>query len=273
MGIEGRDWMLEGRPLAAEPSRTAGLVTLTLLGVWIVYLAVTPGTRTAPSGMGRFISQDLLLRPAQVLEGAWWQPFTAPLFHSVRGFFHPFAILLLLYLLGRWIESRGGARSYWMVLLCGWFVWTVGLLCFARDTRLVGLGMEGPVFAMLGWIWVRALPSDHVSVAGSMPRLGPLAVVLLVVLGLLLGVANPGGSASTPFPFLCAYLLSFGAGQMLGRRGGARAAKQRSKEKEKAHPLEIDVVDRLLDKVSREGLASLTDAERAALERASRDRR
>ncbi len=277
MGVENRVWMQEGRPPADGPARTAAILALTLLGVWIVYLAVTPGTRTAPSDTGRFISEELLLRPAQVLDGAWWQLLTAPLFHSVRGVFHPLMLLFLLYVIGRWVEARGGRRRYLRVVLLGVLVWDGVLLCFARDTRLVALGMEGPVFALLGWTAVHASPADSLSLGGSNPRLDHLVLVALVVVGLMLAVAQPGGSASSPFPFLCAYLVSFGAGQVLGRldRRGAGEAKPITKKRprKKAHPLEVDVVDRLLDKVGREGISSLTPAERETLERASRERR
>ena len=274
MGVESRVWMQEGRPSADGPVRTASAVALVLLGFWIVFLAVTPGTRTTPGETGRFISEELLLRPAQVLDGAWWQLVTAPLFHGVRAVFHPFIVLFLLYTFGRFVEARGGRRSYWMTVLGGVLIWDVTLLCYARDPRLMGLGMEGPVFALLGWAHARAVPTERLTMGGVDVRIDQIVIVLLIVAGLLLAVARPGGSASSPFPFISAYLLAFGGGQLVGRRGRDHTAADAAESPKTSPRIEEEtLLDRLLEKVSRGGLDSLTDEERAALEQASRRKR
>lgn len=164
MGVESRGWMQEGRPPADGPARTASIVALVLLAFWIVFLAVTPGTRTTPGETGRFISQELLLRPAQVLDGAWWQLLTAPLFHGVRGVFHPFIVLFLLYTFGRFVEARGGRRSYWKAILGGVLIWDATLLCFARLPRGAVAGAEP--FARQPFRYPGGSPGRQIRMAG-----------------------------------------------------------------------------------------------------------
>ena len=204
-----------------------------------------------------------------------WQFFTAMFLHD--GPWHLLGNMLILYLLGRDVESIIGQRHFLFLYLSGAAIGELGHL-FLMPSTTVLLAASGGVAAVL------------VTYATILPELELTSMIFFVLpvrlkakhLGrgafgiALLGVIFDRHGVVTHSVYLggClagwfyAHLLGFGRPSVL-----QRALRQRRAEVERYRAMSPDQfiseeVDPVLDKISREGMQSLTWNERRILARA-----
>lgn len=205
-------------------------------------------------------------------------------FHPLAVFLHPLAsvrlfsslfVVLALWSLGGRLEPRLGLPRFLTVYVAGNLA--AGITYFALGRPIPALAtapLDYPVGALAGLTFVawQRLQHDEVQVFGKLTSVAKMyAVCAAIVVGLAL-LADGAGAI--------AWIVAAGAG------AGAAALVQRwsfsvalpthhqrrivrpSIPKRPSPPAEAPDVDDILAKISREGLAALTDAERQRLEAA-----
>jgi membrane associated rhomboid family serine protease len=231
------------------------------------------------------------LRPDQILI-RWWTPFTYMFLHD--GFLHLAFNMLMLFVFGPAVEERmGGTRfaGYYLTCGLGGAVLSFGLL-LTTPVALV-FGASGAVFGValafaMFWpdspIYVFPLPVP-VKAKWLVVFLAAVSLVSAVA-GARDGVAHLAHLGGFLFGFI--YLRGEGAirRQVQTARSRPRLARVVPPHKPRAHPepeppadeppeeqVLYDEVDRVLDKISQSGLASLTPEERRLLDEVSRQLR
>jgi len=187
--------------------------------------------------------------------------------------FHIFANMLGLFFLGPTMERHWGSRRFIVFYLgCGVAGGLFYMLLVA--VKMVGVGpMVGASGAILGMLAACAILFPHFVVfilLFPVPiRVAAIGLMLLYVLNVLVGGWNSGGDA--------AHLGGMAAGAAYVLLGPAMARyklKSRSgsheKRLEQARLLQIEV-DRILAKVHRSGLHSLTMKEKRILKKATQE--
>jgi membrane associated rhomboid family serine protease len=230
------------------------------------------------------------------LEGKIWELFTFQFLHASP--WHLIANSIGLYLFGPWAERWWGSRRFIVFyLLCG----VAGALFFSLLTIagvIPGRDLESPLVGASAGIYGIMLsvavmnPNQlfhvpFISVPVSLRRIAlfcmGLAVIIIIGDNLFGGrpFQNSGGEAGHLGGAILGYLLT--RYPRILRKGKASEEKIiRPKEFRKRKPAgklrprsSVDVataseVDRILDKINREGIQSLTDKEREILQQASK---
>jgi len=222
-----------------------------------------------------FVRELLGLSEAGVQNAYAWQFLTAIFLHD--GPWHLLGNTLVLYLLGRDVESIVGPRHFFFLYAAGAVAGELGHL-FLMPTSTVLLGASGGVAAVL-MAYATILPEMELTAAAFfvMPirlkakHLAYGAVALGVVLlfvdrsGTISHSAYVGGCAAG---WLYAHLLGFGRPSFVQRALHQRKANAERHLHMNAEQFIAEEVDPLLDKISREGLQSLSRSERRTLARA-----
>jgi membrane associated rhomboid family serine protease len=221
-----------------------------------------------------------------ILEGQLWKFLTFQFLHDSVG--HLLFNSMGLYFFGPWVERWWGGRKFLLYyLLCGsggallftiltWLGWVPG----TAETGLIGA--SAGIYGIL--VGVAAIaPSLRVMllfppIELSMRQLA-LALMVLSIVFIITGViGNEGGEAGHLGGFLMGYVLMTFPKLMGSRPGPAmRSHRQAAQAPPKLRPRTISSrfsmdpeIDRILDKISREGFASVTPEERETLDRAAR---
>ncbi len=248
------------------------VVLLTLIGLNICTFAVQLVLEGYQPG---FVREYLGLRESGVQSAYAWQFLTAPFLHD--GFWHLLGNTIVLYLLGRDVESILGQRHFFFLYAAGAVAGELGHL-FTMPGSTVLLGASGGVAAVL------------MAYATILPELELTAMVFLVVplrlkakhlaygavaVGAVLLVIDRSGTVShsaylggCAAGWLYAHLLGFGRPSFLQRALHQRKAEAERYQHMNAEQFIAEEVDPLLEKISREGLRSLSRAERRTLTRA-----
>lgn len=239
-----------------------------------------------------FVPAEILFRP--------WAVFTYMFVHG--GFWHVLFNMLVVFFFGPPLEQRlGGTEFLKLYLLAGLGGALLGFV-FAFSTPVIGA--SGAAFGLMlafAWYW----PNAPIYIWGIFPVKAKFLVGAMVVFTFL---ATLGDAQSTTAHFAhlggliaAALYLRFGAGgsgapSFLGlgrvvrtprvaivqrardraeerRISGATPSPERPTRERGADGDLLDEVDRILDKISASGIASLTDEERAVLDEVSRRRR
>ena len=295
MGVAGRDYMRnEG---GSFPRWFPGRVTWTIIAInavlWIVFSAsVSWGTQgpwrpIVPSqGLGGFIWDQLLLHPDEVFaRGKVWQLFTAFWLHDWKGAGHVFWNMLALYFFGRTVESHLGGRGYLKLYLGGGIVASVILTLYAYATGVFipALGASGAVYAVLVWM-ACAYPQRiiYLMFVIRMPLWVAVGVFLvgMEVLTLTQHARDAGSAVGhlsgalwgfVYFRYGRRWLSERGAGGWIVKFRRKREAAHRAPEPEPEDEAVVrERVDALLQKISVEGIASLSEEEKQFLQDASR---
>lgn len=267
-------------------------VSAWLIGINVVIFlldSVLGGSRRAsafaPSELGYF-SIDKAVYGVQL-----WRWFTYQFLHA--GLFHIFFNMLMLFYFGPWIERTLGARRFLAFYLlcgcCGAVVFTG--LAFVPDLLGVGqatplIGASGSIFGLLVACAV-LFPHQELMLWGAIRMtMRTLALVFLgiAVLGVIAGSVNAGGEAAHLGGALLGFVLiknahwlnifdrmampNISPGQIAEKR--KRASFNQKIKKQQAAEAEVD---RILDKVHNEGLASLTKKEKRILQEATERQR
>jgi membrane associated rhomboid family serine protease len=218
-----------------------------------------------------FVREYLGLSETGVERAYAWQFLTSIFMHD--GAWHLLGNTIVLYLLGRDVESILGQRHFFLLYAAGAAAGELGHL-FLMPAQTVLLGASGGVAAVLV-AYATILPElELTSVFLIVPmRLKAkhlaygaivVATVLLFVdrLGTVSHSAYLGGCAAG---WLYAHLLGFGRPSFVQRALHQRKADAERLEHMNAEQFIASEVDPLLEKISREGMQSLTRAERRTL--------
>ena len=216
----------------------------------------------------------LALSERGLLDAYSWQFVTAPLLYA--GPWHFFGSVIVLYILGRDIESILGQRQFVYLFLSGIVGGELGhLFLMPADTALYAAsgGVAAIVIAyatilpemeLAGWrcrFFAVRLKAKHVATAVIF-----VSLVMLMVdrHGAVIHSAIPGGLLGG---WLYVNLLGFGHPSWIQRwLSRRRVADQRIERMSLAEFIDNEI-DPLLEKISRTGIASLTKAERRMLAR------
>jgi membrane associated rhomboid family serine protease len=214
-----------------------------------------------------------------------WQLLTAGFIHD-RGIWHILINMLVLFFFGQEVERVYGRweflRIYLSLIVLSSLAWVVSQTIQGQVTAPM-LGASGAVMGIL-ILYVLHFPKRLIYIWGVIP-LPAWAAAALYVGNDLLGFTRPR-PAEGPFVAYETHLagamfafLYFKSGINLGRLmpAGMKLPRLGLKPQLRVHDPSNDVagsldqrVDTILDKVAREGIESLSDAERKLLEDASR---
>lgn len=239
--------------------------------------------------------QYFAFAPARLL-GRPWTPLTYMFVHA--GFFHLFFNMLVLFFFGPPLEERWGSREFLKFYLIAGLGGAVLSFAFPR-TPIVGA--SGAVYGVM-MAYALYWPENRIYIWGILPVKAKWLVAFLFVVSLMSAADTGSGVAHMAhlggFVAAFAYLKSpWGPSQWGARRGGPAGAGRgrdllgsfRRGEREKsATPARrptavrrttreedelLDEVDRILDKISQEGIGALNEQERRRLDEASRRNR
>jgi len=283
MGLYDREYYREeprGLVLGGETSVTTTLIIINAAVYLIAVFSTSPLTRVFG------LDSDLFTQPQY-----FWQLLTYGFMHDTANIRHVLFNMFFLWLFGREVETTYGKRLYLqlylsLVVLSG-LVWL--LITLAAGQRAAGgiegnhesvlIGASGAVTGIM-ILFVLHYPTRKLLIWGVFP----LPVWVLATIQLLQDIqgafdregagnvaytAHLGGAA---FAFLF-YRTGWQLGSFLPKRFSLGGLKRRPKLRIHEGDDEDDLgrrVDRILEKINREGQGSLTKDERRTLERASR---
>jgi membrane associated rhomboid family serine protease len=266
------DWAGGRRPVFSEAPVTK-VLAIAFAAVYLLQLLVRGASPEAWASLMRFFALD----PYAVRERfKVWQLVTGALVHV--GILHLLFNVLALWFFGKPVEERLGARRFLVFALLATLSVSVAYVLFSLFVpRVVPiLGFSGASLAILTLLacWE---PNRPVIFLFFPMRLWVM-VALLVAVDLVLALEEAMGGGVAHAAHLCAPLLGLGYyryGDRLASLGATfrrmadrrrRRARRRAAERDEAMRAEVD---RILDKVARDGMAALTDAERRYLRDAS----
>ena len=222
-----------------------------------------------------FVHDYLALSKNGILDAYAWQFVTAALLHG--NSWHFLGNLLVLYILGRDIESILGQRHFLYLFFAGAIGGELGHLFFMPANTLLFAASGGAAAVLIvyatilpeldlvaGRLWGFAVHVKAKHIAGMMLF---LSAVMLVIdrNGALIHSAIPGGFAAG---WLYANLLGFGHASWLRRILRRRREAVDRVQRMSATEFIEQEIDPLLEKISRSGMQSLTRSERRLLAQA-----
>lgn len=221
--------------------------------------------------------QDLWLQPGAVFaHGKIWQLVTYMFFHA--DFFHLFFNMLMLWMFGTPLEHHWGSRgflSYYLV--CGVGAALLQFFITPTSERYI-LGASGAIYGLL-LAYGLAYPDRIILVSFIFPIRMRYFVWLMIGVSLLLGMLNAPGDRIAHFVHLGGALTGWlylkqdwrlGAlGRKLRGQGARRRMQQNTRRVERDAESRM-TVDEILDKISAQGIDSLTEDEKRILREASR---
>jgi membrane associated rhomboid family serine protease len=201
-----------------------------------------------------------------------WRFITYQFLHDPSGISHIFFNMLMLYFFGPLLEQRWGSKPFLKFYLCagaaGGIVYTL-LVILKVLKALPMVGASGGLFGILGAVAVM-FPQMRVYLFGIVPMSMRAMAILAAVMSLLFFAtgSNAGGEAAhlTGMAVGVAYVLyqPWMTSLRMQKKKGMWSQKI---ETERSFSSEVD---RILDKIHKEGLTSLTDREKEILREATR---
>ncbi|MEZ5965770.1 MAG: rhomboid family intramembrane serine protease [Planctomycetota bacterium] len=187
--------------------------------------------------------------------------------------------MLCLYFFGTWVEAGVGKRRFLAIYLVGGVVGAlveVGIrLLFLQSADVLVIGASGACYATLVYaacmspratVWLVAFPVQMQVLAWVLVALGAYELYANLLFGAG-GVAHGCHLGGALWGFLT-YRYRLDPARVVDRM-----SQWRERRVEEDAVAQRETLDRLLDKVHREGLSALTPAERRFLDRKSRDMR
>lgn len=222
---------------------------------------------------------------ANVLHTPWnlWQLLTYGFVHDPHDFRHIAFNMFSLWMFGREVEAMYGAkeflRIYLAMIVAGGLFWLAVMNVTMPGADVPVLGASGAVVGTIV-LWTCLCATRSVMVMGMFPMRGWVFGVVFLVGGELMSFSDPENRTAHSVHFAGAalafiyYRRGWNLGRLIPRRWSLSALKLRPKLR--LHDPEFDErelnreVDKILEKISREGEASLSKKERRTLEEASR---
>ena len=245
------------------------VVLLSLIGANIAAFVVQIFLEAAQPG---FVREYLGLSKTGVQSAYAWQFLTALVLHD--GPWHLLGNTIVLYLLGRDVESILGQRDFLFLYLFGAAAGELGHL-FLMPSATVLFAASGGVAAVM-MAYATILPELELTNITFIFPLRLKAKYLAygaIVLGCTLIVIDRYGTVTHSVylggcaaGWLYAHLLGFGRPSFLQRAMHQRKAKAERYEQMDAEQFIAEEVDPLLEKISRSGIQSLSRSERRTLD-------
>jgi membrane associated rhomboid family serine protease len=281
MGIYDRDYVRE-EPRGFGFGGDMGMVAKIIIANVAVYIAemMTRGANGSQVANLLTVHVSTLTQPLQ-----WWRFVTYGFVHSPDDVWHIIGNMMGLFFLGRAVETRYGAkeflRLYLVMIVVSGVTWAILQRVAGGDPRGGLLGASGAVTGVI-LLLVLNYPRRQVLLFFAIPV--PLWLVGLFLVGSDVNgaIQRTGNVAFTAHlagaAFAAAYFYGrWNLGQLLpGQLSWASWRRWRTKSRLKVHrpPMDdrrlTDELDRILEKISNQGEASLTAAERRTLQDASR---
>ena len=266
---------LSGRKPTSFTRRWTQRPRVVLLGLIGVNIAAFMAQLFLDTYHPGFVREYLGLSDRGVSAAYGWQFLTAIFLHE--GPWHLIGNTLVLYLLGRDVESIIGQRQFLLLYLAGAVTGELGHLFLMPSISVLFAASGGAIAVLVAYATI--LPELEltsmvflvlpVRLKAKYLAYGAFALALWGVTldrtGTIAHSAYLGGSVAG---WVYAHLLGFGRASIL-----QRALRQRRAEADRLRAMTPDQfiaqeVDPILDKISREGLQSLTRGERRTLAQA-----
>lgn len=226
-------------------------------------------------------TEPLVLVPALGL----WRPWTFITYMFLHGGLgHLFFNMLSLFFFGPRLEARLGSRHFLALYFASGITGALLSLLFTPQAAIIGA--SGAVFGVLlgfAYYW----PRDQILVWGIFPVESRVMVVVMTALALWGGFGATGGGIAH-----FAHLGGFAGGyvylKLVQRRWGMEKFRRQTRprgprletpsgamdrwrriKRDDLHEVNREELDRILDKISAQGLGSLTPGEREFLDRFS----
>jgi membrane associated rhomboid family serine protease len=269
------DMRLSGRkpsPTARRWIQRPRIVLLSLIGVNVGVFVLQLFLDAYQPG---FVREYLALSDRGLRSAYGWQFITAAFLHD--GPWHLLGNMFLLYLLGRDVESIIGQRHFLFLYLTGTLAGELGhLFLMPVDSALLAAsgGPAAVVVAYAGILPELELTSMIFFLLPIRLKAKHLAygAFTLAVLGIIFdrtaSVAHSSFLGGCVAGWFYTHLLGFGRPSILQRALSQRRAQSERYRSMTPEEFITQEIDPLLDKISREGMASLTRAERRTLAKA-----
>lgn len=296
MGIYDRDYYREQEPSFSVRAPRTIVVTLILINVaiWLANALLTPPPRQDPANPARLEAPRKLGRITEALSVTdntlrnpllWWQFLTYGFAHDTQPF-HVLFNMLQLWFLGRTVEQLYGRgeflRLYLVMLVVCSLVWAVTNALFDPGGHRL-IGASGAVLGMV-ILFVLNLPQQTLILFPiPIPIKAWVIGVVLVVANLLGATAQTELSGNTAYTvhltgmafaflyFRNRWNLGWLDWSLFSRSWLKRRPKLRIHDPAREQAELDGEVDRILEKIQRQGEQSLTRKERRTLETASRE--
>ena len=266
---------LSGRKRLSFTKRWTQRPRIVLLGLIGANVAVFIAQLFLDAYQPGFIREYLGLSDHGLRAAYGWQFITAAFLHD--GPWHLIGNMLILYLLGRDVESIIGQGQFLFLYLAGAVAGELGHL-FLMPATSVLLAASGGVAAVLV-AYATILPElalTSTTLFGLPVRLKAKHLAYgafsIAILGLVLDrsatVAHSAFLGGCVAGWLYAHLLGFGRPSILQRALGQRRAEADRYRMMSPEQFIAEEVDPILDKISRGGMGSLTRSERRRLAKA-----
>ena len=228
------------------------------------------------------LDNALAFVPQLALERPW--TFVTYMFIHAPGFGHIFFNMLSLFFFGPRVEDRLGGRAF----LGLYFISGISGALLSIPVGAPIIGASGAIFGVLlayAWFW----PRNQMLIWGIIPIEARYMVLIMTGISLFFGFGViPGGGNVAHFAHLGGFVGGYIYLKFLQRNAGNERFKRKLQpvvpriettagamdrwkkiRREGLHEVNRDELDRILDKISASGIASLTPGEREFLDRFS----
>jgi membrane associated rhomboid family serine protease len=215
---------------------------------------------------GDWLINNLALTPADITERYYlWETVTYIFLHA--GFWHLAFNALMLWIFGAMMENVWGARKFaWYCLVTGMGA-ALCQVAAAPHSQVPVLGASGVVFGLLA-AFAFEFPESTVYMYFVFPMKSKHMVLLLAVLELAASF-NPQQSAIANFAHLGGMITGYFYLSWQERRAAQPYNEEPGETPPKVKKRGSDI-DRILDKISRYGINSLSENEKEVMERYSK---
>ena len=242
---------------------------------WII--GISGAILVAQQFAGDWLAFHLGLVPAQVLNHFWlWQPVTYLFLHG--GIFHWLFNMFILWMFGAELERRWGTAEFLKYFLITGMGAAACVLLLSPHSDAPTIGASGAVFGLIV-AFAMLFPDAVMYLYFLIPLKAWQAAVLFAFIEFFAGLGG-GGSGIARFAhlggMLVGYLyLRFAGGVAIQLKGWLRPLRRPARPRVELHEVTDELVsrvDRILDKVLKEGVDSLTADEKRIMDRYAKTR-
>lgn len=266
---------LSGRKPSPTTRRWTQRPRIVLLGLIGINIATFIAQLFLDAYQPGFVREYLALSEQGLRSAYGWQFITAAFLHD--GPWHLLGNMLLLYLLGRDVESIIGQRQFLFLYLTGTLAGELGHVFLMPENSALLAASGGPAAVVVAYAAI--LP--ELELTSMILFLFPLRLkakhlaygafglaLLAVIFDRSATVAHSSFLGGCIAGWFYAHLLGFGRPSILQRMLSQRRAERERYRAMSPAQFIAEEIDPLLDKISREGMGSLTRAERRLLAKA-----
>lgn len=285
MGIYDREYYRTERTGLSSymPHSVIGAIIAVNVLVWLADFF----TAEAVPGNGYWLSDHLAVHVDTLTQPwLWWQFLTAGFTHDPLRFQHILFNMLVLFFLGRDVEDRCGSqeflRVYLTMIVFASVVWCVIGKLNGTPGQAAAIGASGAIAGVVV-LYAFYFPNRTMLLFFVIPMPAWMLGVIAVAMDIF-GASGQGGESNVAYSMhlagaafaLVYHLQGWNLTHLTANWNAWLSARRKPHlkvhEPEEEAPSDLSVeVDRILEKIYREGEANLTAKERKTLETASRE--